>query len=69
MEMFSYVSEHPQVVENAAWKERADRIHKEMWKLYQDIGLSDEPDTADPKLALIRQVQDILSITIKLGSK
>ena len=47
MELFSYVSEHPQVVDNPEWKAMADRVHDEMWKLYQAIGNSDMEDFID----------------------
>lgn len=67
MELFSYVSEHPQVEENPEWKAQADRIHSEMWKLYQDIANSDDGEPVDPRRAVIQQVQDILSAIVKLG--
>jgi len=38
MEMFSYVSEHPQVKASAEWTALADEAHTALWKLYQAIG-------------------------------
>ncbi|OCJ12520.1 hypothetical protein A6U86_05720 [Rhizobium sp. AC27/96] len=38
MEMFSYVSEHPQVKANPQWTEMAEKAHHALWELYQAIG-------------------------------
>lgn len=38
MELFSYVSEHPQIKENAQWVELADKAHTALWNLYQSVG-------------------------------
>lgn len=38
MEMLSYVSEHPAIVERLEWKEKAEKAHDILFELYQMIG-------------------------------
>lgn len=45
MELFSYVSEHPQVRCDEEWKKLADDAHDALYKLYSAIGETmDEED-------------------------
>ncbi len=38
MEMFSYVSDHPEVRRNIDWNARAEEIENKLYELYQAIG-------------------------------